>query len=73
MDFQSALTHVKNLKKVSRSGWHSSYLAYLKGRKPHLYLVVVGQRENGEIVEDPNPWRPMQDDLLADDWRLIDG
>lgn len=72
MDFQRALTHVKNLAKVSRSDWHSSYLVYKKGSKPNLYLVIVGKRDDGEIVQDESPWRPMQDDLLADDWRLLE-
>lgn len=72
MDFQKALTHIKNLKRVSREAWPSSFLFYRKGEKPYLQLAINLISNGDELKAEAHPWRPTQEDLLADDWRLVD-
>lgn len=66
MDFQKALTHIKNLKRVTR--FDDSYICYRKGSKPYLWLVLIDS-EGKE--QSSHPWAPTEDDLLSDDWRLV--
>lgn len=85
-DFSTALTHLKNGRKVARAGWN--------GKGMFLFLVpgslfkvnrppLLGIYEEGTEIEyhahiDMKtaqgyvvPWLASQTDLLADDWILV--
>jgi hypothetical protein len=78
MDFSTALEHIKNNNRVTRSGWN--------GKEMFLFLVGEGTMSHPllekETVAQPYiairsaqgtvfPWFASQADLLADDWAIF--
>lgn len=71
LDFQGALTALKNGKRVTREGWNG------KG----MYLELQTPTETSKMTlpyifmktaqDDLAPWLASQTDLLAEDWLLL--
>lgn len=68
LTFSSALTHLKNNVRMSRSGWNGKGM-YVEMQRPGLgskmtlpYLFM--KTAQGDLV----PWLASQTDILADDW-----
>lgn len=70
MDFSTALSKLKEGKRLQRSGWNGKgmfiflvrYSGTIEGRQIQPYLAI-------KTVEDTLvPWIVSQSDLLADDW-----
>lgn len=69
--FESALTYLKEGKRLSREGWNGANQfiemqrpdEHSKMRRPYLYISPV----DGLLV----PWIASQTDLLADDWFVL--
>lgn len=72
MNIGSAVAALKSGRKVAREGWNGKgmYLALQVPDKnskmglPYVYIKTV----SGEFV----PWNASQQDLLAEDWRILD-
>lgn len=80
MDFQYALTALKEGAKVSRSGWNGkgmyvfliSNWEYTEGKHPHApypLLPFLAMKTTGNEVV---PWLVSQADVLSEDWSLFD-
>lgn len=72
-DFQYALTHAKEGRKVAREGWNGKGL-FVEAQFPdenskmgNPYLFIDARALGGER----NPWVPSQTDLFAEDWHLV--
>jgi len=72
MDFQYALTALKEGAKVSRSGWNGRGMwihlqvpdANSKMSLPYIYMKTV----DGLLV----PWLASQTDILGEDWGIVE-
>lgn len=70
-DFGRALQHLRNDKRVARTGWNGPGMwlalqrpdAYSKMSLPYIYMSTV----TGALV----PWLASQTDMLAEDWFLV--
>lgn len=70
MDFQQALSAIKQGQRVQRSGWNGVGMhvqlqhpdAHSKMSLPYIYMTTV----QGDLV----PWLASQTDILAEDWQL---
>ena len=78
MNFETALTALKNGSSIRRSGWNGKGMwlqlqvpdAHSKMTLPYIYIEYpVGSvaYPNGSRV----PWLASQTDLLADDWEVL--
>lgn len=78
MDFQYALTALKEGKKVQRSGWNGKGMWLLlqvpdensKMTHPYIYIEYPAGHAaypNGSRV----PWLASQTDLMAEDWLIV--
>ena len=71
MNFSYALNHVKNGKRIRRSGWNGKGMwleiqyptAYSKMTLPYIYMYTSDKN----LV----PWLASQTDLLAEDWEEV--
>ncbi len=72
MNFEQALTAIKEGKAVTRSGWNGKGLSvkmqvpdeHSKMKRPYLYMIPV----EGTLV----PWIPSQTDIFGEDWSIFD-
>lgn len=67
MNFKAVLNLLANGAKVARKSWNKNTWIQAKPRqvKPNLKLVY--------IYKNNVPWISAEDDMLAEDWVLIDG
>lgn len=72
LDFGTALHHLKNGKKMARSGWNGKDMflelqvpdEHSKMQQPYIYMSPV----DGKLV----PWLASQSDMLAMDWLIVE-
>lgn len=82
MNFQDALTALKNGERVARTCWHTKGQYVVIYRSPHPRLK---SRNEGRLCLNDKcapighhnlkmalrQWTPRQNDLLADDWEIV--
>ena len=74
MDFQYALTALKEGKRVKRSGWEGNDFCLVlqkneEGEEPWRNSHCIMKTTSGASA--PWLWTPSQTDILADDWGYI--
>ena len=78
MDFQYALTALKEGKKVQRSGWNGKGMWLClqmpdnNSKMTHPYVYI--EYPAGHVAYPTGsrvPWLASQTDLLADDWSIV--
>ena len=74
MNFEQALTKVKNGFKITRAGWNGNGL-FVEAQRPdehskmgNPYLYIDATALGGTL----NPWVPSQTDLFAEDWEVVE-
>ena len=80
MNFESALTALKNGEKLSREGWNGKGI-FIKLQRPdenskmtspYIYIDTTGFVTDNEVApKSCVPWIASQTDLLANDWGLV--
>ena len=80
MNFESALTALKNGEKLSREGWNGKGI-FIKLQRPdenskmtspYIYIDTTGLVTDNEVApKSCVPWIASQTDLLANDWGLV--
>ena len=64
MEFNDALFHIKNGKKLRRSTWGNMFISLFNDE--HNNQVICAQ-----IPPIVNPWLSSSAALLADDWEIV--
>lgn len=79
MDFSSALTHVKNGKRLNRVIWQNELVFIELRKKPYIVENeldrVITSREFIQIRKNDGsyePWIPSHSDMLSNDWKIIE-
>ena len=81
-DFGWALDHLKAGNRVSRDGWNGVGIflelqvpdADSKMTAPYIYIDTTNlNTTNRQAPKVIVPWLASQTDMLAEDWRMIDG
>ncbi len=70
MNFETAISHMREGSRVTRGGWKDGHEVYLhepfKGEPSSVSYFLI-ETEGG----DTYPWLATHADLLADDWEVI--
>ena len=69
--FSQALEWLKDGKRVKRTGWNGKgmWIRLVQPETPENLPYIEMKTADGRLI----PWTASQTDLLADDWKVIDG
>lgn len=70
MTFGQALDAIKQSRRVTRAGWKASGV-WLRLHKPNADTAPYVYMS--DIVGALFPWTPTQEDMLAEDWVIVEG
>lgn len=80
-NFGQAIIHLKEGKKVRRSGWNGKGIFIelqvpdenSKMTHPYIFIDTTGlQTDNEDAPKDRVPWLASQTDMLSDDWCVVE-